>query len=190
MTVDSTLAAIDGALEDWGTSGDAMRWQPDRVICDEGRPLWPERWSPWKHGIYRYSVTAMGGGAPVPITGAVFRDRMDAVAQALSVPLPDGMRFEWMTVDATSVQAAGELLVAATQHAQEAIVRAYGPAFQALFQAWGKGVTDIAHVVQMAYYPGPHRRCPRCHPAGNPGPLAISGADYRRRQRARRKRGR
>lgn len=43
--VDGTLTAIDGALEDWGTSKDAMRWQPEveRVICDGGRALMPVR---------------------------------------------------------------------------------------------------------------------------------------------------
>lgn len=48
MSVDATLAAIDGALQDWGTSEDAMRWQPEheRVICDDGRPLMPVRQPP------------------------------------------------------------------------------------------------------------------------------------------------
>jgi hypothetical protein len=36
VLVDGTLAAIDSALQDWDTGGDAMRWQPDpdRVICE------------------------------------------------------------------------------------------------------------------------------------------------------------
>lgn len=40
------LDAIDGALADYGTSDDAMRWNPDppRMICDGGDVLWPERW--------------------------------------------------------------------------------------------------------------------------------------------------
>lgn len=38
MTAD-VLASIDGALHDYQTSGDAMRWTADRVICDGGRPL-------------------------------------------------------------------------------------------------------------------------------------------------------
>jgi hypothetical protein len=38
---DLILAAIDGALADHETSADAMRWSPDRVICDGGRPLMP-----------------------------------------------------------------------------------------------------------------------------------------------------
>jgi hypothetical protein len=41
VTTDSTLAAIDGALRDYETSGDAMRWVPEagKVICDGGQPL-------------------------------------------------------------------------------------------------------------------------------------------------------
>lgn len=45
MTAD-VLASIDGALAaygsvDYGETGDQMRWHPGRVICDDGRPLWP-----------------------------------------------------------------------------------------------------------------------------------------------------
>lgn len=45
-TTDDVLASIDGALTacgsvDYGETGDSMRWHPGRVICDDGRPLWP-----------------------------------------------------------------------------------------------------------------------------------------------------
>ena len=45
-TTDDVLADIDGALTacgtvDYGDTGDQMRWHPGRVICDDGRPLWP-----------------------------------------------------------------------------------------------------------------------------------------------------
>ena len=33
------LDAIDGALRDYDLSADAMRWAPEPVICDGGRPL-------------------------------------------------------------------------------------------------------------------------------------------------------
>lgn len=81
MTIDATLAAIDGALEDWGTSGDAMRWQPDpgRVICDGGSPLWPERYSELRHGTYHvrvsYAPFPAGNTRPLAINGAGYRRR-------------------------------------------------------------------------------------------------------------------
>lgn len=31
MSTDAVLAAIDGAVHDWTTSGDAMRWRPEPV---------------------------------------------------------------------------------------------------------------------------------------------------------------
>lgn len=46
--VDHVLAAIDGALDDWSVSGDAMRWSPDPAtadalqrggVCWNGQPL-------------------------------------------------------------------------------------------------------------------------------------------------------
>ena len=83
MSTDTVLAAIDGALEDQGTSGDAMRWQPDpgRVICDGGRPLWPERWNVWRHGALSYRITAIpfpGTPRPLAINGAGYRHRQQA----------------------------------------------------------------------------------------------------------------
>lgn len=49
-TTADVLASIDGALTaygsaDYGDTGDSMRWHPGRLICDDGRPLWP---APWK----------------------------------------------------------------------------------------------------------------------------------------------
>ena len=38
-TTSSTIATIDGALRDYEASADAMRWAPDRVICDGGGVL-------------------------------------------------------------------------------------------------------------------------------------------------------
>ena len=45
MSAGTVLAAIDEALDAHGTISregtDAMRWSPERVICDGGRPLMP-----------------------------------------------------------------------------------------------------------------------------------------------------
>lgn len=32
---DAVLAAIDGALDDWSVSGDAMRWTPEVEVADD-----------------------------------------------------------------------------------------------------------------------------------------------------------
>jgi hypothetical protein len=56
------LATIDGALEDCTVSDDAMRWsggQLERVICDGGKGLMPERWNVWRHDTYSYTITAL-----------------------------------------------------------------------------------------------------------------------------------
>lgn len=37
------------------------------MICDGGRPLWPVRWNLWRHGTWKYTVTAVGpDGSPLP----------------------------------------------------------------------------------------------------------------------------
>jgi hypothetical protein len=56
VTTDHTLTAIDGALRDYETSGDAMRWTAKRVICDSGQPLMPVPWNGLRHGTYYVKV--------------------------------------------------------------------------------------------------------------------------------------
>ena len=45
------------------------------LICDGGRPLWPERWNLLRHGTYRYTVAVIGAeDATVeigPVDGAI-----------------------------------------------------------------------------------------------------------------------
>lgn len=158
MTVDSTLAAIDGALDDWGTSGDAMRWTPDpgRVICDGGRPLWPERWNVWRRGDWSYRVTAIGAAALPPSVNVEFRFDVEPFNQAMA--------------------AAGRALAVFGHDLSIATAKAFGVPPHLL----GIGGHERSRVA----------RCRRCNPAGNPFPLAVNGREYRRRQRARRRRSR
>lgn len=180
MTVDATLAAIDGALEDWGTSGDAMRWQPDpdRVICDGGRPFWPERWNVWRHGTYQLAVSY----APFTEFGR------PPVLNPAAMPCADFLRESLL-----SFARWGEAYILAARPLVEA------------FSAAGEQMLEFGHQLAMATEKAfgippsllgigghEHRtaRCRTCNPAGNPRPLAINGAAYRSRQRNRRKRGR
>ena len=68
----------------------------------------------------------------------------------------------------------------------EALARAVIPAFHAAVEP----VRQMAHAVDAGRYPRRHIRCHQCRPIANPKPLAVSGARYHRRQKARRRRGR
>lgn len=81
---------------------------------------------------------------------------------------------------------------AAVGDAGNAYLQAVGPAvrsFVGAFQSVTEAiVVKIGHDFHRAYYPRQHVRCRECHPIANPRPLAISGAKYRRKQKARRRR--
>ena len=137
------LDAIDGALRDYDTSHDAMRWVPDRVICDGGQPL------------------RIGWHQPGSIT--VLTPTVIAVDDATAAAF---------TALAQRFQALGR-----------ATVDMWEPA--------AKAIADLAHAIDRGINPGLHNRwCARCRPLANPRPLCIDGAEYRRRQRNRRKRRR
>lgn len=87
--------------------------------------------------------------------------------------------------------------------ADHAYIRAVGPVVQAFSEATARAALvashDLALDVAKAFGIRPSlvgigghehspARCRRCNPAGNPLPLAVNGADYRRRQQARRRR--
>jgi hypothetical protein len=117
---DGILDLADHALDDWAT-------EPPRVICDEGQPLWPERWNWLRHGTWSYIVTAVGpDGQPIP--GAIVEIRPSHFHPGDYIS-PRAGRRDW-------------------------------------------------------------RRCPLCHPQGNPPKLPVDGREYRRRQMARRRRRR
>jgi hypothetical protein len=172
VTVDATLAAIDGALADWDTSGDAMRWNPDpaldRVICDGGRPLWPERWSLWRHGTWSYRVT--------PI-----------VLDPAAMPRADFLR-EFVASFALLGQAYIRAAEPAIQSFSEAVGRAALAASHGVALDVAKAFGVRPSLLGIGGHDHSPARCRRCNPAGNPLPLTVDGGAYRRRQRARRRR--
>lgn len=131
MTIDATVASIDGALDDWESAPDAARWHT------QGGP---------------------DGLQPTP---------GEQLAR-----ITDGM-IAW-----------GNAYLAA----MTPVVRAFTEAVKPIMQVHFDAVAGIGHTAHRIYDPRQHRRCHRCNPAGNPRPLAINGAGYRRRQRNRKKR--
>lgn len=62
---------------------------PERVICDGGVGLRPERWSVWRHGTWHYRVTAIPAEAVVLVaamqdTGPVYGQFMRKLSDAYS----------------------------------------------------------------------------------------------------------
>lgn len=163
MSTEGTLDLIDGALRDWETSNDAMRWTPDADARGEDRASRMQGMTP---SLVIYDEVAM-----TMYTAAVQR-QIDALAAALSAHLPGGMRFEW---------------VSSTPDDPETTQMWTAPR-----TGWYQFVhqPDMAagHRAHAIYWPLQHIRCHDCHPIANPRPLAINGDAYRHRQKARRRR--
>ena len=75
--VDHVIAAIDGALDDWATSGDAMRWSPEPP--ESAPPLLiageidPPSWNPaWGSIVFEFPIGEFQGEriSPGAITGS------------------------------------------------------------------------------------------------------------------------
>lgn len=124
MSVDATLSAIDGTLQDWEHGPDAARWQADGDGPDQLADTVP--------------LVSAPVSVSIRIDVAPFLEQMAKVGEALA--------------------------------------------------AFGRPFVLMAHRMEARRGPRQHIRCRTCNPAGNPLPLAVSGADYRRRQRARRRR--
>lgn len=76
----------------------------------------------------------------------------------------------------TTMQAAGQAL------------RTLVGGFQLFTEALGAVEFPPSHIACAILRPRQHVRCHDCNPIANPRPLAINGAAYRRRQKARRRR--
>jgi hypothetical protein len=160
------LAAIDNALDDGSASEDAMRWtpEPQRVICNGGEPLWPERWSVLRHGTYYYTVTAIAAPGVVVTIG------------------PCDGAISHISIDRESVRVPG--------WARETVI---GPAGASATFDFKVSPETRAAICRMFHFDHPlprrrYSRCPYCNPPGNPGRLAIDGREYARRRAARKKR--
>jgi hypothetical protein len=104
-------------------------------------------------------------------------------------------------VDDEALAAFGRSLTAQMEGVQEWMRQA----FHLLARAVARAADDTGKMLAAAFsytwddrlhYHAPDaprrvlRRCRACHPEGNPLPLAVDGRGYRRRQSARRRRGR
>lgn len=185
---DETLDAIDAAIGGW-VGGDrtvgpeAMRWAPappdetrDPVhLAPIGTPA--DRTGEWAQiGWTTHStVTPTGDAGDRPdrrcaSTSPTYRDAPVALTPeqaAVFRRFAEHVRRQHDALRRTFLRMARHLLgVVARAHAATAPV-VYGDAYRR------------------------HRRtCRACNPAGNPRPLKVDGADYTRRRRSRRRRGR
>lgn len=108
-------------------------------------------------------------GTERDFAATVLPARARAVAGMLSAGLPDGMRLEWQPAAADADRLRQAFADACAEFAEAA---------------------RMLHHLWAAFFPRQHRRCHCCNLAGNPRPLAINGAAYHRRQRARNRRRR
>jgi hypothetical protein len=171
------LDAIDGALEDWSTSEDAMRWKPElrRVICDGGKPLQPELWNSWRHA--RFTALFIGGtsGDWVPVGTAV---AMSLEWEPSRDVLPGNGYSRSSLVGPLEWNATVTIMMQA--ECREQIAAAFG-------FSWEKGALHYHPSAFLASRADRHH-CPLCNPHGNPRRLPINGREYARRRAARKKR--
>lgn len=179
------LDLIDGALEDWAASEDAMRWsaEPERVICDGGR-LWPERWSILLHGKCYSSMEVTEApwdpGAPrlSPVQFASLFIDTESELSFQREPLPGAPpRY----ADVTGPYERSITITASwSNQVAEWTAEAFG--------FWWDGDDLHWHAPDVSYRVA--RRCPVCNPGCGPRPLCIDGREYARRRAARKKRAR
>src|SRR5579859_4503699 len=150
-------------------TGSALDIPP--VICDGGRPLRPERWSPWRHGTWSYIVTVIGADG-APVEGAT----VDIGAAEVTTSS------EWWVV-----RRDGEGMPFTLESLRDASVTV-------TFGASGANASALAEAFGFCWYDGRfhcHRgdrkpmRCPACNPRGYTPRLCIDGREYARRRRAR-----
>ena len=160
-SIDDTLAGYDGAVVRDGL--DAMRWIPERVICDGGRPLEIK---------------------PAPGLGDwTFGAR--TIIPGLSYEMTASSRCGYPRCDCPACEPPGTMLGAsATLVAYDELAD-----FSAALHRVLKSLRGLSLLLACAA-PRPHQaaRCRTCNPAGNPEPLAVDGREYRRRQKARQRR--
>lgn len=145
-------------------TGSALDAPP--VICDGGRPLRPERWSPWRHGNWSYIVTAIGADG-APLEGAtVDIGTADFTASSFEWHIPAGFR---------PLDPGGYVI--GPRELSATFTFKVGP---------DSPLWHYAHAARLRGW----SRCPVCHPRGNPRRLAVDGREYARRRKARKRRKR
>jgi len=133
-------------------------------------------------------VTGMKDSAPAPADGA-----LAAYGTVGYGETGDSMRWR-PEPPALVICDGGRLLTPARRSPSFAEAEIIAPAawFSGNWEAFGaevdRAVREV-HSLYAAWKPRHHkRRCSRCNPAGNPGPLAVDGHEYQRRLKNRRKR--
>jgi hypothetical protein len=173
--VTSILDSIDGALQDWKTSPDAMRWSPrlaevkQRAVAD-APPV-----------TLRPGLSLAGAGEPWNAVGSgVFFSHPGTSWEELPSLSAGILRLADVS-GPLSPGAVGRPAVTGTGLAD--LGRAIGEAFRPLLD-WAK---RMFHDLSRLLFPEQHRRCVTCHPSRKPKPLAVDGHEYQRRLKARRR---
>lgn len=177
------LAAIDGAVRDWETSADAMRWvpgAPEETSGDVG--MSPVEW------IRRYFGSAGHVTSPGPFAtgGVIGRRDADLIPVMLSpgaayVRSEDG---EIGTIDPCTIN----ITFAASEFSEACDQAAFALRNLSITVTAPIKPRDSFHMLHLFGRERPWWRCPVCHPDGNPGPMLGVKPSLPRGRRHRRRR--
>lgn len=171
------LASIDDAIngyvsEDDTVSYDAMRWSPEEPQKpNPGRAYWAPPGTLDEGPAGWMELGRVAGDGLVP--GGALSEHADA-ARRLNETLNVVVRANVQAVSS----AFGSLKVA------------FGRIASAFGEQSRRHHVQIAPRLYAEEFRWHRRSCRLCNPAGNPKPLRVNGADYRRRTRARKRRNR
>lgn len=169
------LEAIDGTLAEWRGSADAMRWST-------AAPPFPRLNGPQAAVARRLCAdTGIDGYAAAVIVADV------SDLGALSPWWDDVRPAALKVMDEAEREAKARIEAWLAEHARA--IQEFGESLAAALTPVLRAAVDAFHGFASALEPRRHRdRCRACNPRGNPGPLAVNGHEYRRRQLARQKR--
>jgi len=94
------------------------------------------------------------------------------------------------TMDPEAIARALRPIGVMVQQQAEALQKTFGTLAKMINRSVGHVHTSIAPMHYGDDYRRHRRGCRLCNPPGNPKPLAVNGAEYRRRTRARRRKNR
>lgn len=199
-SADATLEAIDGCLRDNSVSEDAMRWSP-AVEADEGSAVasWPGQALPLLApgdgtvSTWQFAPDGNAGWLEIGHTedGAIQYELPGEVSGAgYSRGCSAGFSPSLVIYDEVAAWSAATASVTAFAEGMKGISRALTDGLLPFSRLFSGMSSQLAHAADRRDRPRWHRnRCRECNPAGNPLPLE-GGAEYRRRQKARKRRAR
>lgn len=181
---EETIAAIDAALDAWtgydgSVSSDAMRWAPEPPEPCGDKP-------------------AMQGARPA----FTVLDEASAILQDQQVVgLGRGRAYMWAGAEDGWCDVGGVVdvqfepvpfaeVVAEFQRGIEQMRASFTAIFQSISVHTRSAHPSLALWIYGGRYRRHRRSCRLCNPNGNPPPLAVNGADYTRRRKARARRRR